>query len=158
MGAQIVPSTGRGAYCFRIHGQIYHRTSHLHPDEAGGENTNTKHFNNIITHIRHVSRDLSGFFALLWPRNCAMSDNQLFLCSPVLRSSLSPATPDFLTDNPIIFSSSVCSVSSDPYVVAIYCICHYFFVRLFLALLSGHFSCHNCQSSFCSSVFFGSSV
>ncbi|GBN52853.1 hypothetical protein AVEN_132727-1 [Araneus ventricosus] len=58
MGAQIVPSTGRGAYCFRIHGQIYHRTSHLHPDEAGGENTNTTHFNNIITHIRHASRDL----------------------------------------------------------------------------------------------------
>ncbi|GBO29170.1 hypothetical protein AVEN_107391-1 [Araneus ventricosus] len=26
--------------------------------EAGGENTNTTHFNNIITHIRHVSRDL----------------------------------------------------------------------------------------------------
>ncbi|GBO21147.1 hypothetical protein AVEN_29829-1 [Araneus ventricosus] len=42
----------------QIHGQIYHRTSHLHPDEAGGENTNTTHFNNIITHIRHVSRDL----------------------------------------------------------------------------------------------------
>ncbi|GBN05996.1 hypothetical protein AVEN_255998-1 [Araneus ventricosus] len=35
MGAQIVPSTGRGEYCFRIHGQIYHRTSHLHPAEAG---------------------------------------------------------------------------------------------------------------------------
>ncbi|GBM56211.1 hypothetical protein AVEN_47275-1 [Araneus ventricosus] len=38
--------------------QIYHRTSHLHPAEAGGENTNTIHFNNIITDIRHVSRDL----------------------------------------------------------------------------------------------------
>ncbi|GBM21908.1 hypothetical protein AVEN_11308-1 [Araneus ventricosus] len=36
MGAQIVPSTKRGAYCFRIHGQIYHRTSHPHPAEAGG--------------------------------------------------------------------------------------------------------------------------
>ncbi|GBM46330.1 hypothetical protein AVEN_195279-1 [Araneus ventricosus] len=35
MSAQIVPSTGRGAYCFRIHGQIYHRTSHLHAAEAG---------------------------------------------------------------------------------------------------------------------------
>ncbi|GBN66414.1 hypothetical protein AVEN_231727-1 [Araneus ventricosus] len=35
-GAQIVPSTGRGAYCFRIHGQIYHRISHLHPAEEGG--------------------------------------------------------------------------------------------------------------------------
>ncbi|GBM83328.1 hypothetical protein AVEN_184159-1 [Araneus ventricosus] len=58
MGAQIVPSTGRGAYCFRIHGQIYHRTSCLHPTEAGGENTNATHFNNIITHIRHVSCDL----------------------------------------------------------------------------------------------------
>ncbi|GBO30994.1 hypothetical protein AVEN_65424-1 [Araneus ventricosus] len=33
-------TTGRGAYCFRIHNQIYHRTSHLHPAEAGGENTN----------------------------------------------------------------------------------------------------------------------
>ncbi|GBO07258.1 hypothetical protein AVEN_231498-1 [Araneus ventricosus] len=41
---------------FRI--QIYHRTSHLHPAVAGGENTNTTHFNNLITHIRHVSRDL----------------------------------------------------------------------------------------------------
>ncbi|GBN90978.1 hypothetical protein AVEN_266273-1 [Araneus ventricosus] len=57
-GSQIVPSTGRRAYCSRIHGQIYHRTSHLHLAEAGGENTNTIHFNNIITHIRHVSRDL----------------------------------------------------------------------------------------------------
>ncbi|GBO12619.1 hypothetical protein AVEN_7136-1 [Araneus ventricosus] len=37
---------------------IYHRTSHPHAAEAGGENTNTTHFNNIITHIRHVSRDL----------------------------------------------------------------------------------------------------
>ncbi|GFX54329.1 helitron_like_N domain-containing protein [Trichonephila clavipes] len=34
MGAQIVPPAGRGAYCFRIHGQIYHRTSHLHPAQA----------------------------------------------------------------------------------------------------------------------------
>ncbi|GBM69379.1 hypothetical protein AVEN_124466-1 [Araneus ventricosus] len=61
MGAQIVPSTKRGVYCFRIHGQIYHMTSHPHPAEAGGENTNTTHFNNIITHIRHVSRDLRSF-------------------------------------------------------------------------------------------------
>ncbi|GBM52971.1 hypothetical protein AVEN_111321-1 [Araneus ventricosus] len=37
MGAQIVLPTGRGAHCFRIHGQIYHRTSKLHPTEAGGE-------------------------------------------------------------------------------------------------------------------------
>ncbi|GBM28947.1 hypothetical protein AVEN_232040-1 [Araneus ventricosus] len=37
MGAQIVPPTGRGAYCFRIRGQIYHRTSNLHPAEAGDE-------------------------------------------------------------------------------------------------------------------------
>ncbi|GFY40915.1 helitron_like_N domain-containing protein [Trichonephila inaurata madagascariensis] len=37
MGAQIVPPAGRGAYCFRIHGQIYHRTSHLHPVQAGEE-------------------------------------------------------------------------------------------------------------------------
>ncbi|GFW26903.1 ATP-dependent DNA helicase [Trichonephila clavipes] len=34
MGAQIVLPAGRGAYCFRIHGQIYHRTSHLHPAQA----------------------------------------------------------------------------------------------------------------------------
>ncbi|GFY00052.1 helitron_like_N domain-containing protein [Trichonephila clavipes] len=36
MDAQIVPPAvcGRGAYCFRIHGQIYHRTSHLHPAQA----------------------------------------------------------------------------------------------------------------------------
>ncbi|GFV21568.1 ATP-dependent DNA helicase [Trichonephila clavipes] len=34
MGAQIVPPAGRGAYRFRIHGQIYHRVSHLHPAKA----------------------------------------------------------------------------------------------------------------------------
>ncbi|GBO30806.1 hypothetical protein AVEN_56974-1 [Araneus ventricosus] len=61
IGAQIVPSTERGAYCFRIHGQIYHRTFHLHPAEAGGENTNTTHFNNIITHIRHVTSGIIRF-------------------------------------------------------------------------------------------------
>ncbi|GFU72650.1 helitron_like_N domain-containing protein [Trichonephila clavipes] len=38
MGAQIVPPAGRGACCFRIHGQIYHRTSHLHPAQAGEKN------------------------------------------------------------------------------------------------------------------------
>ncbi|GFY37560.1 uncharacterized protein TNIN_28661 [Trichonephila inaurata madagascariensis] len=37
MGSQTVPPAGRGAYCFRIHGQIYHRTSHLHPAQAGEE-------------------------------------------------------------------------------------------------------------------------
>ncbi|GFT40725.1 ATP-dependent DNA helicase [Trichonephila clavipes] len=43
MGTQIEPPAvcvcvcGRGVYCFRIHGQIYHRTSHLHPDQAGEE-------------------------------------------------------------------------------------------------------------------------
>ncbi|GBM44279.1 hypothetical protein AVEN_23334-1 [Araneus ventricosus] len=37
MGARIIPPTGRGAYCFRIHDQIYHRTSNLHPAEAGDE-------------------------------------------------------------------------------------------------------------------------
>ena len=31
MGAQIAPPPGRGPYCFRIHGQVYHRTSPLHP-------------------------------------------------------------------------------------------------------------------------------
>ncbi|GFS63321.1 helitron_like_N domain-containing protein [Trichonephila inaurata madagascariensis] len=36
-GAQVVPPAGRGAYCFRIHGQIYHRTSHLHTAQAGEE-------------------------------------------------------------------------------------------------------------------------
>jgi len=30
MGAQINPPSGLGPYCFRIHGQIYHRTSTLH--------------------------------------------------------------------------------------------------------------------------------
>ncbi|GFV82384.1 helitron_like_N domain-containing protein [Trichonephila clavipes] len=37
MAAQIVLPAGRGAYCFRIHGLIYHRTSHLHPAQAGEE-------------------------------------------------------------------------------------------------------------------------
>ena len=31
MGAQIKPPSGSGPYCFRIHGQIYHRASTLHP-------------------------------------------------------------------------------------------------------------------------------
>ncbi|GBO43652.1 hypothetical protein AVEN_220746-1 [Araneus ventricosus] len=63
MGEQIAPSIGRGAYCFRIHGQIYHRTSHLHPDEAGGESTNTTHFNNIITPLGmcHVTSGIIRF-------------------------------------------------------------------------------------------------
>ena len=31
MGASIVQPPGRGPYCFRIHGQIYHRSGTLHP-------------------------------------------------------------------------------------------------------------------------------
>ena len=31
MGAQVATPPGRGPYCFRVHGQIYHHTSHLHP-------------------------------------------------------------------------------------------------------------------------------
>ncbi|GFV76525.1 helitron_like_N domain-containing protein [Trichonephila clavipes] len=38
MGAQIVPPSARGAYCFRIHGQIYHSNSYLHPAQAVEEN------------------------------------------------------------------------------------------------------------------------
>ena len=34
MGVQIATLTGSGPYCFRIHGQIYHRIGALHP-EAG---------------------------------------------------------------------------------------------------------------------------
>ncbi|GFY42145.1 uncharacterized protein TNIN_261951 [Trichonephila inaurata madagascariensis] len=37
MGTQIVPPADRGAYCFRIHGQFYHRTSYLHPAKSGEE-------------------------------------------------------------------------------------------------------------------------
>ena len=33
-GAQITAPPGRGPYCFRIHGQVYHRTSPLHPAEG----------------------------------------------------------------------------------------------------------------------------
>jgi hypothetical protein len=32
MGAAIAAPPGNGPYCFRIHGQIYHRTGTLHPD------------------------------------------------------------------------------------------------------------------------------
>jgi len=32
MGAKIVPPPGHGPYCFRIHGQIYHRTGTLIPE------------------------------------------------------------------------------------------------------------------------------
>ena len=34
MGAQIADSHGRGPYCFRVHGQIHHNTSHAHPVEG----------------------------------------------------------------------------------------------------------------------------
>ena len=30
-GAQLVPPAGRGPYCFRIHGQVYHRSGSLYP-------------------------------------------------------------------------------------------------------------------------------
>jgi hypothetical protein len=32
MGANLVSPHGNGPYCFKIHGQIYHRTGSLHPD------------------------------------------------------------------------------------------------------------------------------
>ena len=31
MGAQVDHVAGYGPYCFKIHGQVYHRTSHMHP-------------------------------------------------------------------------------------------------------------------------------
>ena len=31
MGAKIVDLPGRGPYVFKVHGQTYHRTSHLQP-------------------------------------------------------------------------------------------------------------------------------
>ena len=34
LGAQLVSPPGFGPYCFRIHGQIYHRTSTLHPTDG----------------------------------------------------------------------------------------------------------------------------
>ena len=34
MGAQIADPTGHGPYCFRVHGQIYHRTSNMHPNDG----------------------------------------------------------------------------------------------------------------------------
>ncbi len=34
MGAQIAPPTSSGPYCFRIHGQVYHRIGSLHPEEG----------------------------------------------------------------------------------------------------------------------------
>lgn len=34
MGAQIEEFATQGPYCFRIHGQIYHTTSHLHPQQG----------------------------------------------------------------------------------------------------------------------------
>ncbi|GBN05931.1 hypothetical protein AVEN_215238-1 [Araneus ventricosus] len=37
MNAHIVPPTVRAAYCFRIHGQNCHRSSHLHPHQAREE-------------------------------------------------------------------------------------------------------------------------
>ncbi|XP_035205703.1 uncharacterized protein LOC118180745, partial [Stegodyphus dumicola] len=37
LGANIEMPSGSGPYCFRIHGAIYHRTSHLHPPHPGQE-------------------------------------------------------------------------------------------------------------------------
>ena len=34
LGAQMAPPPGFGPYCFRIHGQIYHRTGGLHPPDG----------------------------------------------------------------------------------------------------------------------------
>lgn len=34
MGAQIDNLVGRGPYVFRVHGQIYHRTGHMHPEDG----------------------------------------------------------------------------------------------------------------------------
>ena len=34
MGAQVVPPPGHSPYCFRIHGQVYHRTGSLHPPDG----------------------------------------------------------------------------------------------------------------------------
>ena len=34
MGARLAPPRGHGPFCFRIHGQVYHRTSPLHPLEG----------------------------------------------------------------------------------------------------------------------------
>lgn len=34
LGAQISPLPGFGPYCFRIHGQIYHRSGNLHPQDG----------------------------------------------------------------------------------------------------------------------------
>ncbi|UYV73842.1 hypothetical protein LAZ67_11001095 [Cordylochernes scorpioides] len=36
MGAQVSPPPGYGPYCFRIQGQIYHRTGTLHPEDGEG--------------------------------------------------------------------------------------------------------------------------
>lgn len=38
MGAQVTPFPLYRQYYFRIHGQIYHNTSHLHPYEVGNAN------------------------------------------------------------------------------------------------------------------------
>nr|CDJ85720.1 Protein F59H6.5 [Haemonchus contortus] len=34
MGAQVEPLQGRGPYCYRIHGQVYHRLGPLHPRDG----------------------------------------------------------------------------------------------------------------------------
>ena len=34
MGAQVDHVDGYGPYCFTIHGQVYHRTSHMHPSDG----------------------------------------------------------------------------------------------------------------------------
>ncbi|OXA46564.1 hypothetical protein Fcan01_18731 [Folsomia candida] len=53
MGANIAPPPGYGPYCFRINGQIYHRTGSLHPT---GAKENLPNFI-FLTPMRHVIKE-----------------------------------------------------------------------------------------------------
>lgn len=54
MGATLTPPPGHGPYCFRIHGQIYHRTGPLHPSSNRSPSHNQLYI--LDTHMANLER------------------------------------------------------------------------------------------------------
>ena len=57
MGCQIDKLSGRGPYCFKIHGQVYHRTSALYPNQGD----KPRYAQLYILDTQQASRQRSGF-------------------------------------------------------------------------------------------------
>ena len=77
LGATTVPPPGRGPYCFRIHGAIYHKSGLLHPEQnesrrfgqiyiLEGSGALQARLNNNTSTLRHV---------MLLLQNCLEASN-----------------------------------------------------------------------------------